>query len=116
MATREEAAEAKIMGNKYRSFLYGEGEKSTEWRHGGPPSFDKVDKLFEEGKTKVRVDGWMDGPQSSSFLISLSIDCCSQFAGMAKRVTGRNSTKCFEVMGYGVLTQDPLEGLQVHKP
>jgi hypothetical protein len=72
--TTEEAAAAEIMGDKYRSFLYDEGEKSTEWRHGGPPAYDDVNKLFEEGRTKVRgwMDGWMDGLQYSiSFLISL---------------------------------------------
>ncbi|XP_059444448.1 pathogen-related protein-like [Corylus avellana] len=56
----EEAAAAKIMGNKYRSFLYGEGEKSTEWRHGGPPAFDEVDKLFEEGRTKEWPKGSLE--------------------------------------------------------
>jgi hypothetical protein len=48
-----EAAAAKMVGDKYRSFLYDEGEKSTEWRHGGPPSYDDINKLFEEGRTKV---------------------------------------------------------------
>ncbi|KAL9225947.1 hypothetical protein vseg_001818 [Gypsophila vaccaria] len=39
--------------DKYRSFLYGEGEKNTTWVHGSPPNFDRVDKLFEEGRTQV---------------------------------------------------------------
>ena len=70
MATEEAAVADQIMGDKYRSFLYDEGEKSTEWRHGGPPAYDDVNKLFEEGRTKVR--GWMDGFQYSfSFLVSL---------------------------------------------
>ncbi|KAK9707229.1 hypothetical protein RND81_07G181600 [Saponaria officinalis] len=38
--------------NKYRSFLYGEGEKNTTWVHGTTPNFDLVDKLFEEGRTQ----------------------------------------------------------------
>ena len=38
---------------KYRSFLDGEGEKNTRWRFGEPPNYDAVNKLFEEGKTKV---------------------------------------------------------------
>ncbi|KNA04900.1 hypothetical protein SOVF_195410 [Spinacia oleracea] len=39
--------------NKYRSFMYGEGEKNTKWVSGAPPNFDIVDKLFEEGRTKI---------------------------------------------------------------
>lgn len=113
----EEAAAAKMVGDKYRSFLYDEAEKSTEWRHGGPPSYDDVNKLFEEGRTKVD-----DGLQSSFSFFSLDplinslylLVACS--AGMAKRVTGRNSSECCQVMGDGALTQDSLEGLQDHKP
>lgn len=41
------------VGDKYRSYLHGEGEKNTKWRFGGPPNYDIVDKLFEEGRTKV---------------------------------------------------------------
>ena len=40
-------------GDKYRSHIYGEGEKNTEWRYGAPPNYDIVNKLYEEGKTKV---------------------------------------------------------------
>jgi hypothetical protein len=67
MAT-EEAAAAEFMGDKYRSFLYDEGEKSTEWRHGGPPAYDDVNKLFEEGRTKVC--GWIYGWPSIFLLLS----------------------------------------------
>ncbi|KAL2903982.1 Pathogen-related protein [Bienertia sinuspersici] len=41
------------MEDKYRSFIYGEGEKNTTWVLGSPPNFDIVDKLFEEGRTKI---------------------------------------------------------------
>lgn len=40
-------------GDKYRSYLDEEGEKNTKWRYGTPPNYDVVDKLFEEGRTKV---------------------------------------------------------------
>lgn len=44
----------KIAGDKYRSILSEEAEnKDIHWRHGGPPIFDAVNKLFEEGRTKV---------------------------------------------------------------
>lgn len=39
--------------DKYRSFMYGEGEKDTVWRLGSPPNYDVVNKLFEEERTKV---------------------------------------------------------------
>ena len=40
-------------GDNYRSFIYGEEEKNTKWRYGAPPNYDVVNKLFEEGRTKV---------------------------------------------------------------
>ncbi|CAN0921504.1 Pathogen-related protein [Linum grandiflorum] len=42
-----------VSSNKYRDFLYGEEEKNTVWRFGAPPSYEVVDKLFEDGRTKV---------------------------------------------------------------
>jgi hypothetical protein len=42
-------------GDKYRSFIHGEGEKNTLWRLGSPPNYDLVNKLFEEERTKVRT-------------------------------------------------------------
>lgn len=38
---------------KYRSFLDAENVKDVQWRFGTPPNYDVVDKLFEEGRTKV---------------------------------------------------------------
>ncbi|KAJ0952999.1 hypothetical protein HanPSC8_Chr02g0078871 [Helianthus annuus] len=39
--------------DKYRCFMSGEGEKNTTWKLGVPPNFDVVNKLFEEGRTKL---------------------------------------------------------------
>ncbi|XP_042028407.1 pathogen-related protein-like [Salvia splendens] len=44
----------KEAGDKYRSFLHDEA-KNIEWRHGGPPIYDAVNKLFEEGRTKASI-------------------------------------------------------------
>ena len=41
--------------DKYRSLLQDEVEKNTHWRHGGPPTYDSVNQLFEEGRTKVSL-------------------------------------------------------------
>ncbi|KAJ4831820.1 hypothetical protein Tsubulata_010189 [Turnera subulata] len=49
-----------IEGDKYRYFLNGEGEKNTKWRFGAPPNYDIVNKLFEEGRTKVWPPGSLE--------------------------------------------------------
>ncbi|KAI3753666.1 hypothetical protein L2E82_25726 [Cichorium intybus] len=46
-------------GEKYRSFLHEEAD-NTHWRHGGPPIYDAVNKLFEEGRTKVWEKGSLE--------------------------------------------------------
>ncbi|KAE9585135.1 hypothetical protein Lal_00018221 [Lupinus albus] len=47
------------VGDKYRSISKDEIE-NTHWRHGGPPIFDAVNKLFEEGQTKVWPKGSLE--------------------------------------------------------
>uniref|UniRef100_A0A0D3ELR0 Uncharacterized protein n=1 Tax=Oryza barthii TaxID=65489 RepID=A0A0D3ELR0_9ORYZ len=46
--------------DKYRSFMYGEGEKDTVWRLGSPPNYDVVNKLFEEERTKEWPEGSLE--------------------------------------------------------
>lgn len=53
-------ASAEAGGDKYRSFMYGEGEKNTVWRHGAPPNYDMVNKLFEEERTQVWPEGSLE--------------------------------------------------------
>ncbi|CAH1418956.1 unnamed protein product [Lactuca virosa] len=47
------------VGEKYRSFLHEEA-KNTHWRHGAPPTYDAVNQLFEEGRTKVWEKGSLE--------------------------------------------------------
>ncbi|GMP46515.1 hypothetical protein CsSME_00014635 [Camellia sinensis var. sinensis] len=47
-------------GDKYRASLNGEGEKNTKWRFGAPPNYDVVNKLFEEGRTKIWPQGSLE--------------------------------------------------------
>lgn len=47
-------------GDKYRSHLYGEGEKETQWRFGAPPKYDAVNKLFEQGRTQEWPKGSLE--------------------------------------------------------
>ncbi|XP_057958495.1 pathogen-related protein [Malania oleifera] len=44
----------------YRSFLHGQEEQSTQWRHGAPPTYHVVNKLFEEGRTKEWPKGSLE--------------------------------------------------------
>ncbi|KAK4722153.1 hypothetical protein R3W88_012386 [Solanum pinnatisectum] len=43
-------------GAKYRDYLSDEELKNTKWRN-GPPSYDVVDKLFEQERTHVWAEG-----------------------------------------------------------
>ena len=47
-----DVASGKVAKDKYRSFLHDEAE-NIQWRHGAPPTYGDVNKLFEEGRTKV---------------------------------------------------------------
>lgn len=42
-----------VKGDKYRSHIIGEGEANTKWSFGAPPTYDVVNKLFEEDRFKV---------------------------------------------------------------
>ncbi|KAJ9183002.1 hypothetical protein P3X46_006924 [Hevea brasiliensis] len=59
MDSKEKASIPVAEGDKYRSFLYDEAE-TTEWRHGGPPTYDSVNQLFEEGRTKEWPKGSLE--------------------------------------------------------
>uniref|UniRef100_A0A3Q7G616 Pathogen-related protein n=1 Tax=Solanum lycopersicum TaxID=4081 RepID=A0A3Q7G616_SOLLC len=43
-------------GNKFRDYLSDEELKNTKWRN-GPPTYDVVDKLFEQERTNVWAEG-----------------------------------------------------------
>ncbi|KAM7253037.1 hypothetical protein ACFE04_025655 [Oxalis oulophora] len=51
---------ASSSSDSYRSYLDGEGEKNTEWKFGAPPSYDLVNKLFEQGRTKIWPSGSLE--------------------------------------------------------
>ncbi|KAA8526751.1 hypothetical protein F0562_009020 [Nyssa sinensis] len=59
MATKAEAP-IKIVGDKYRSFLHDQEAENVQWRHGGPPTYDIVNQLFEEGRTKEWAKGSLE--------------------------------------------------------
>ncbi|KAK9096338.1 hypothetical protein Sjap_021835 [Stephania japonica] len=46
--------------DSYRRYIYGEGEKNTSWKYGAPPNYDVVNKLFEDGRTKVWPPGSLE--------------------------------------------------------
>lgn len=47
-------------GDKYRSYLSEDEVKDIKWRYGAPPNYDVVNKLFEEGRTKVWAAGSLE--------------------------------------------------------
>lgn len=51
---------ASAEGDKYRSFIHGDGEKDTHWRYGAPPNYDVVNKLFEEGRAQEWAEGSLE--------------------------------------------------------
>ncbi|KAL6269108.1 hypothetical protein ACE6H2_026019 [Prunus campanulata] len=53
-------ASSGIKGDSYRCYLHGEGEKNTKWRYGAPPNYGAVNKLFEEGRTKIWPPGSLE--------------------------------------------------------
>ncbi|GER53972.1 pathogenesis-related family protein [Striga asiatica] len=55
----EEKSSVQKAADKYRSFLHEES-KNTVWRHGGPPTYDSVNQLFEEGRTKEWPKGSLE--------------------------------------------------------
>ncbi|KAL0289565.1 UNVERIFIED_CONTAM: Pathogen-related protein [Sesamum calycinum] len=55
MATQTLQGALKTGKDKYRSFLHHEDAHNTVWRRGAPPTYDNVNKLFEEGRTKACV-------------------------------------------------------------
>ncbi|KAK4600957.1 hypothetical protein RGQ29_010512 [Quercus rubra] len=52
-------ASSSVGQEKYRSFLSEEEVKSTKWRF-GVPNYDVVNKLFEEGRTKIWLPGSLE--------------------------------------------------------
>ncbi|RYR50595.1 hypothetical protein Ahy_A07g037229 [Arachis hypogaea] len=54
-----EVEKAVVYGDKYRTILEDEVH-NTHWRHGGPPLFDAVNKLFEQGRTKEWPKGSLE--------------------------------------------------------
>ncbi|KAF5730740.1 hypothetical protein HS088_TW19G00335 [Tripterygium wilfordii] len=48
-----------VSRDKYRSFLHDAGD-NIQWRHGAPPTYDDVNHLFEEGRTKEWPEGSLE--------------------------------------------------------
>lgn len=63
---------SKVPGHKYRSHLHDEAS-TTQWRYGGPPIYDVVNKLFEEGRTKVHTIYIRIFPSYKSYKIDLMV-------------------------------------------
>eukprot|EP00250_Pteridium_aquilinum_P011040 c19799_g1_i1 orf=164-940(-) len=44
----------------YRFHMFGDAEKETEWRHGGPPAYHAVNELFEQSRTQAWPKGSLE--------------------------------------------------------
>ncbi|XP_060209256.1 pathogen-related protein [Lycium barbarum] len=60
MASEKETIQ--MASDKYRQFLHEDhaAAGTIEWRHGGPPIYDAVNDLFEQGRTKVWPEGSLE--------------------------------------------------------
>ncbi|XP_049404056.1 pathogen-related protein [Solanum stenotomum] len=59
----DEKETIKIVRDKYRQFLHEDQAAAAgtiQWRHGDPPSYESVNKLFEQGRTKVWPEGSLE--------------------------------------------------------
>ncbi|XP_055802659.1 pathogen-related protein-like [Solanum dulcamara] len=58
----DEKKTIEVVSDKYRKFLHEDQAAAgmIHWRHGGPPIYDKVNKLFEQGRTKVWPEGSLE--------------------------------------------------------
>ncbi|KAJ7295385.1 hypothetical protein O6H91_Y192100 [Diphasiastrum complanatum] len=54
------AKEGTVFSDPYRSHMYDDLEVDTEWRHGGPPGYEAVNALFEQGRTRVWPKGSLE--------------------------------------------------------
>ncbi|XP_038724993.1 pathogen-related protein-like isoform X4 [Tripterygium wilfordii] len=117
------------VGDKYRSFLYGEGEKNTKWRFGAPPNYDVVNKLFEEGRTKIWPPGSLEEMVQNllkTYEMELFHKACSDDYKsidpnkFTKSLNGKKAlsiTESQKIGGYNALLQTSLpEELRLYNP
>nr|GEW35550.1 hypothetical protein [Tanacetum cinerariifolium] len=53
LSHKTRAQDFKTINHDKFKLSVNEAENTTHWRHGGPPAYDAVNKLFEEDRTKV---------------------------------------------------------------
>jgi len=62
--------------DNYRNYLSEEETKNTQWRF-GPPDYSVVNKLFEEGRTKVSLPLSHFFCLCACFTLSHSLSVCN---------------------------------------
>ncbi|XP_023759493.1 pathogen-related protein [Lactuca sativa] len=116
--------------DKYRSFMSGEGEKNTTWKYGAPPNYDAVNKLFEEGRTKIWPTGSL-GEQVQNLVKTWEMEMFNKVnpqdyksvdvTKLTISVNGRKPLKLEDVAkiggGYNMFLQTSLpEDLRLYNP
>ncbi|CAA0842786.1 pathogenesis-related family protein [Striga hermonthica] len=49
-----------MASDKHKAYLNDDDVKNNNWRFGSPPNYDVVDKLFEQGRTKIWAPGSLE--------------------------------------------------------
>ncbi|KAL6269107.1 hypothetical protein ACE6H2_026018 [Prunus campanulata] len=123
-------ASSGVKGDSYRCYLHGEGEKNTKWRFGAPPNYDVVNKLFEEGRTKIWPPGSLE-EMVQNLLKTYEMElfhkaCVDDFKSIDPKkftlsLNGRKGLGLEDIKklggGYNSLLQSSLpEEFQIYKP
>lgn len=114
------------MGDTYRTFLHGDAEKNTKWRFGAPPNYDVVNKLFEEGRTKVPVSSLCLCPVKANIsarnceFVDINLLYSAFFfffpEGMASGFDGGEGADSPKELGNGTFPQGRSQPVQINRP
>ncbi|RZR81065.1 hypothetical protein BHM03_00007212 [Ensete ventricosum] len=107
--------------DRYRSHIHGDNERHTEWRFGSPPNYDLVNKLFEEGRTKVTTTSLPGEDDATMLTLFLSRTVSVHITWFGDLMKGRRPITLEQKRklggGYNSLLQTSLpQGLRGYDP
>jgi len=94
--------------DRYRSFLHDE-PANIQWRHGGPPTYDAVNKLFEQGRTKVQQPPYplTHFPSLSGICVQFVFACLQEWPEGSLEEIVQNAIKSWEMeLSHKIRLQD----------
>ncbi|KAJ4951045.1 hypothetical protein NE237_027877 [Protea cynaroides] len=108
------------VGDKYRSHIYGEGEKNTKWKFDAAPNYDVVNKLFEEERSKEWPKGSLEETVQNlvkTFEMELFHKACLEDIKTINRGKPMSMEELEKVGGYNVFLQSSLpDRLRAYDP